>query len=116
MSEVENLDLITPNRLILGRNNTRRQAGPLVVTNHYDKIIAANTDIFIAWFESWLVSYVPKLMEQPKWFHSDRDVKVGDVLLFLKAEKELARQYRYGSYGSCRKSRREDSHHFHRMS
>ena len=52
-------------------------------------------DIFTA-FESWLISYVPKLMYQPKWFQSDRDIKVGDVVLFLKSEGELCRQYQFG--------------------
>ena len=46
VSEVKNLDLITPNRPILGRNDARSPVGPLVVINHSDKIIAANTDIF----------------------------------------------------------------------
>ena len=35
-------------------------------------------------------------MEQPKWYKSDRDVKVGDVVLFMKKEKEYAGYYQYG--------------------
>ena len=35
-------------------------------------------------------------MRQPKWFMSDRDTKVGDVVLFLKSDKEFDRQYQYG--------------------
>ena len=35
-------------------------------------------------------------MVQPKWFNNDRDLKVGDIVLFLKNEKELCNQYQYG--------------------
>ena len=35
-------------------------------------------------------------MSQPKWYKSDRDSKVGDVVLFLKFEKEFDKQYQYG--------------------
>ena len=96
VSDVENLDLITPNRLLLGRNNARSPAGSLVVTGDSSKIIESNEDIFTVWFQSWLISYVPRLMGQPKWFQSGRDVKVGDVVLFLRTEKEYARNYQYG--------------------
>ena len=30
------------------------------------------------------------------WFRSDRDVAIGDVVLFLKSEKEFDLQYQYG--------------------
>ena len=34
-------------------------------------------------------------MFQPKWFRSDRDLKVGDIVLFLKSEKEFEQLYQY---------------------
>ena len=40
------------------------------------------------------MSYVPELVDQPKWFVSDRSVAVGDVVLLLKSEFDL--QYQYG--------------------
>ena len=39
---------------------------------------------------------MPTLMRQPKWFMSDRDTQVGDVVLFLKSDKEFDKQYQYG--------------------
>ena len=65
--EVENLDILTPNRLLLARNNNRSPAGKLSVSNDPKRIIKANNDIFITWFKCWLISYVPTLMHQPKW-------------------------------------------------
>ena len=69
--DIEQMYLLTPNRLMLGRNNERSPAGPLSISNDPDKIITQNANIMKAWFECWLVNYVPRLMEQPKWFSSD---------------------------------------------
>ena len=93
---LENLDILTPNRLILGGNNDRCPVGAVTVTSEVKKIIHANFNVFEVWFKCWLISYVPTLMSQPKRYKSDRDSKVGDVVLFLKSEKEFDKQYQYG--------------------
>ena len=94
--DVEQIDLLTPNRLMLGRNNDRSPAGPLCTNFNPDRLIEQNERIMIAWFECWLISHVPKLVDRPKWFDSDTDVAVGDVVLFLKKDKEYAGNYQYG--------------------
>ena len=94
--DLEFCDIITPNRLRLGRNNERSPSGIVTVTNDTTKICQHNEKVFNSWFEAWLISHVPKLMMQPKWFNNDRDLKVGDIVLFLKNEKELCNQYQYG--------------------
>ena len=53
----------------------------------------------------WLTSYVPTLIFQPKWFKSDRDPKIGDVVLFLKSEKDFEKIYQYGLICDLKKSR-----------
>ena len=93
---LESLDILTPNRLILGRNNNRCPSAPLELSNDFRHIIEGNNEVFSIWFKEWLISYVPTLVEKPKWFESDRNVAVGDVVLFLKAEKEFERTYQYG--------------------
>jgi hypothetical protein len=95
-SDLENLDLITPNRLRLGRNNDRSPIGPLLVTSEPEKFIDSNVAIFNSWYESWLISCVPNLMHQPKWFKTDLDMKKGDLVLFLKEEGSLVGNYQYG--------------------
>ena len=35
-------------------------------------------------------------MDRPKWLISDDNIKIGDVVLFLKSEKEFEREYQYG--------------------
>ena len=93
-------DLITPNRLLMGRNNDRSPTEPLAVSNDYDKIIQANKKIYDTWFECWLTAYVPVLMNQPKWFNSDVDIIPGDVVLFTKQESSLASTYQFGQVKS----------------
>ena len=95
-ADLENLDLITPNRLRLGRNNDRSPVGPLLVTSNPEKFIQSNVAIFNAWYEHWLISCVPKLMHQPKWFRTDYDLKKGDLILFLKEEGKVVGSYQYG--------------------
>ena len=95
-SDLENLDLITPNRLRLGRNNDRSPVGPLLVTSQPEKFFDSNVAIFNAWYEKWLISCVPNLMHQPKWFKTDHDMKKGDLVLFLKEEGSLVGSYQYG--------------------
>jgi hypothetical protein len=102
---LENLDLITPNRLILGRNNERSPNAPLVICNDHKRLIETNSIIFRAWFKAWLVSVVPSLIERPKWHTSDLEVKVGDIVLFLKTENEMTDQYQYGQVSSVQRGR-----------
>ena len=96
VSDLECMDLITPNRLRLGRNNERSPVAPLLVTNDPSKFFTENTDIFNCWFECWLTTHVPKLMHHPKWFNSDFHLKEGDVVLFLKKDGVLNGRYQYG--------------------
>ena len=93
---LENLDILSPNRLILGRNNHRSPTAPLEISNDVRSIVESNAEVFSQWFKEWMVSYVPQLVEQPKWFVSDRSIAVGDVVLFLKSDKEFDLQYQYG--------------------
>ena len=78
---VENLDLITPNRLLLGRNNSRSPVGEMVVCDNPSKLMKENLKICNAWFQSWLLNHVPKLMDQNKWFNGDNNLQVGHIVL-----------------------------------
>lgn len=78
--DLENLDLITPNRLHLGRNNERSPVGEMVAVRKPSKMMKENQKIFEAWFESWLINHVPKFMTQSKWLNTSRNVQVGDII------------------------------------
>ena len=96
VSDFESMDLLTPNRLLMGRNNERCPVGNMIVTSDPRRIFKSNETIFNSWFETWLLVHVPKLMIQPKWFKSDEDLKKGDVVIFLKSESSLVSNYQYG--------------------
>ena len=102
-SSHEMSNLITPNRLKLGRNNSRSPSGALSLTSDPHKIIESNKKIFSSWFQTWIEVHVPKLMLQPKWHDSDRNLDNGDIVLFLKSEKELCDDYQYGQVVSINK-------------
>jgi hypothetical protein len=94
--DLESLDLITPNRLRLGRNNDRSPVGTLDFSDKVDRILQQNSDIFNAWWELWLVAALPKLMPKPKWFKTDEHLKVGDIVLYNKGEGSFVGLYKYG--------------------
>ena len=94
--DVENMDLLTPNRLLLGRNNDRSPTGDLVISSDPTKLLSQSSKIYDAWFESWLLNHAPKLMYQSKWFNHERNLQIGDVVLFNKVESKISRTYTYG--------------------
>ena len=96
ISDYENMDLITPNRLRLGINNDRSPAATMEVTGNPDIILKGNRKNFNLWFKAWLISHVPRLMNCPKWFSTNHDIKICDVVLFLKQDGVLSESYQYG--------------------
>ena len=60
VGDLECLDLITPNRLLLGRNNDRCPDGVIYCDNP-TVILRENKEVFNSWFEVWLLVHVPKL-------------------------------------------------------
>ncbi len=98
VDDLENLDLITPNRLRIARNNSRSPVGPLEVTGNLERLLRLKTETFQSWWEAWLVSALPKLMPKPKWFENDKHLKEGDVIIFNKDEGDYKGKgaYQYG--------------------
>lgn len=93
---LESIEIITPNRLRLGRNNERSPVGTFQVTKIFGKIIRQNQEVFNSWFELWLVSHVPGLITQPKWFKQLIHLKKGDVVLFTKSDTPICANYQFG--------------------
>ena len=91
---LENLDILMPNRLILGRNNSRCPTAPLIIKNNAQQIIESNDKIFESWFKEWLISYIPKLIKNQNGLLL-KGIYVGEVV-FLKSEQEFDCIYQYG--------------------
>ena len=105
VADFESMDILTPNRLRLGRNNNRSPVAPMHVTSDPSKFFQENSSIFDCWFECWLTSHVPQLMHHPKWFHTEYHLKAGDVVLFLKKEGVLCETYQFGIVDTVEVSR-----------
>ncbi len=81
---IDQLDLITPSRLLLGRNNNRAPGGQLTVEKP-GKMLEAMEDVERSWWEAWkelkVGDYVPK---PKKWSKNIGLVGVGDIVLFRR--------------------------------
>ena len=90
-SRVENLDhvdLITPSRLILGRNNRRALSGYARISTP-SRLIEQMDKVFDAWWDVWrnekLVDFIP---QPSKWKRTNEQLKEGDIVIFLKSDAE----------------------------
>ena len=95
--EIDDLDIITPNRLKFGRNNERAPLGPAYISNDPFKFMDLNQAIYESWWEHWLTVAVPQLIERPVLWKTTSELTEGDVVLFRKTEGNVGSGvYQYG--------------------
>ena len=86
--DLDNLDIITPSRLLLGRNNRRAMTGH-VTLDKPGRLLEQLDKVSESWWRVWkdekLVEYVPR---PSKWLTTNEQVAVGDIVLFLKHDNE----------------------------
>ena len=85
---LDHLDLITPNRLLLGRNNERAPVGLVQATVPsiwMDKMSDIGKAWWKVWESEWLVNLIPK---STKWSNGEPDIEIGDVVVFMREGKE----------------------------
>ena len=82
------MDLITPSRLILGRNNRRALSGYARISTP-SRLIEQMDKVFDAWWDVWrnekLVDFIP---QPSKWKRTNEQLKEGDIVIFLKSDAE----------------------------
>jgi hypothetical protein len=90
-SRTENLeytDIITPSRILLGRNNRRAMSGYARIDSP-SRLITQMDAVYDNWWKAWshqkLVDFIPQPV---KWTINNCIVKVGDIVLFLKEAPE----------------------------
>ena len=83
------IDILTRNRLLLGRNNYRSPDGDFFVpgqpAQRLDQIKEIN-----GFFYRKLMENISEFIDYPKWYDSDKDVEEGDVVIFMSEEKDMA--------------------------
>ena len=85
-TDLENLEVITPSRLLLGRNNRRAMTGyPRLSTP--SRMMRQQDEVYDVWWKVWrsekLVDYIP---QPKKWRETGRQVCVGDIIAFVKED------------------------------
>ena len=78
------LRIISPNMLRTGRSNQRSMEGPVRLPENRKEMLKQVEETYLAWFKIWVNTLVPKLMYTPKWFKSDKDLEVGNLVYFKK--------------------------------
>ena len=74
-------EIITPNRLKLGRNNYRQLEGPVILEGGLSQQLRRNRLITAKWYELF-IERISLLVPPPKVEH-DRQPELGDVVLFV---------------------------------
>ena len=89
-SNLDNIDLITPSRLIHGRNNKRAMSGQ-VRLDVPSRAMKQMQEAEAAWWNVWKTQKLQEYVPAPKkWLETKGSVGPGDVVLFLKGAKEMA--------------------------
>ena len=99
------LKMLTPNMLRVGRSNERALDGPMRMPAGDGELLKEVEKIYDAWFKVWNVSYIPKLLTQPKWFRHGEDLLEGDIVMFQKSESDLSSCWTLGTIDQLVKSR-----------
>ena len=99
------LKMICPNHLRVGRMNKRALDGPVWMPKNKMEMLKTVDEAYQAWFRIWRDAYVPKLMVKPKWFKTDRDLLVGDLVYFVKKEGALNNKWTMGMVESVERGR-----------
>ena len=81
---LDHLDLLTPARLLLGRNNRRALSGCCTL-NGPSKVMQYMDEVYEAWWEVWKKEKLTDFVPQPrKWKETTYQPVLGDVVLFKK--------------------------------
>ena len=89
-------DVITPNRLILGRNNNRSLQGRMKIDYGSDLnlLVWKNEKIMTAWFKIFSDRIHHLMPRQKKWLTSSK-IEKGDVVLFLVGDAKYDKDERW---------------------
>ena len=86
---LEHADLITPNRLIMGKNNKRAVSG-LIVDPHPQRIITQIEAVEQAWWTVWVAEKLGSLVARPaKWPAGTPEIQVGDIVVFVRDKNDM---------------------------
>ena len=104
----EIIDFLSPNTLLLGRNNWREPSGRFKITSDVGKIIEMNAEImedfYRLLFEQWN-NLIPRTRVRGKFKVSLDKLEVGDIVLFQQDENLAREGWSYGRVVRIQKKR-----------
>ena len=93
-------EMITPNRLLLGRNNFRSLEGPGMViesNNIPSRLLEKNREIYRTWYQFYIDRIHHLTMKPLKWsLSSERQPKPQDIVFFVFNDSALGKDWRLG--------------------
>ena len=92
----EMLKILTPNMLRVGKINSRALQGPIRLPVDKRELLEHVEKIYSGWFKIFKDTVVPKLIQQPKWFRMDKDLKENDIVYFQKKVSALGSNWKIG--------------------
>ena len=82
--DLGNLDILTPSRLLLGRANRRAMSGYPQLEKP-SKMLENMDRVYDIWWQIWREERIVDFIPQPrKWKKNNQDLKVGDIVVFMK--------------------------------
>ena len=85
---LDNLDLITPQRLISGLNNKRAPQGPMRI-DAPSRLIKQMEKVYDSWWETWTMEKVINYIPRPtQWTKSTYQPQINDIVVFRKDEND----------------------------
>ena len=79
----------------MGRSDSRNLVGCVIVISKPKMLFEVNQALFKSWVGIWSLCHVLELMDPPKRFKKDLNIKQGDVMLFLKQKSMIYSKYKY---------------------
>jgi hypothetical protein len=70
----------------LSRLNKRALGRPMRLHMNREEQLEVIVNTYDVWFKIWRETYVLKLMHQPIWIKSNRDLVIRDMVYFMKRE------------------------------
>ena len=89
-------NIITPNRLILGRNNERSLQGRMKIDHgpDLDWLVEKNQRIMSTWYKIF-EEHIHHLMPRPAKWQETTPVRVGDIVLFIMSDAKYVKDERW---------------------
>ena len=95
-NNTELLKILTPNFLRVGKINSRALQGPIRLPVNKQELLEHVDKLYAGWFKIFKDTVVPRLINQPKWFKVDKDLKEKDIVYFQKEESALGSSWTIG--------------------